>query len=318
MPLRIAAIIDPIATLTPHHDTTLRLLESAGRRGHCIYVTEPGGLTVRDGTLHLTLQEVRIDQGTPARPRLPFYALRGRPVTVSSREVDLVLMRKDPPVDARYLHALWMLDYCEAPVINDPEGIRAASEKLFALRFPDLIPPTVVTSRREDLDAFCREQGGKIVLKPIDGFAGRGVYLWRLEGDNRGVIWEEMTERGTRPVMAQRYLPAVKKGDKRILVWLGQPIGAVNRVAGRGEVRSNLAAGGRAVKSSVTKQERAMVEQLAPFLIEQGLFFAGLDVIGGYLTEVNVTSPTCLVELEKFSGISFSDRIVRDWEETLG
>jgi glutathione synthase len=237
---------------------------------------------------------------------------------MASGDFDLVLMRKDPPVDQRYLHALWMLDHCDAPVINEPEGLRSASEKLFALQFPDWIPPTIVTSRREELDSFCREQGGRIVLKPIDGFAGRGVYAWSLKEANRGVIWEEMTERGTRPVLAQRFLPEVKRGDKRILVWNGRALGAVNREAKSGEVRSNLAAGGTAVKSSITAREHEMVEALAPYLIDHGLYFVGLDVIGGYLTEVNVTSPTCLVELESFTGIRHSEQMVRDWDEVLG
>ncbi len=315
--MKLAAIIDPLELLTPFHDTTVCILEAAARLGHRTFVTEIGGLTLNNGVLRFHAQEVIVAQGTRSKPRRPFYRLKGKPVDVSSGEFDLVLMRKDPPVDPRYLHALWMLDHCEAPVINEPEGIRAASEKLFALQFPDWIPPTVVTSRREELDSFCKDQGGKIVLKPIDGFAGRGVYVWSLNEANRGVIWEEMTERGTRPVLAQRFLPEVKKGDKRILVWNGEILGAVNRVAKSGEVRSNLAAGGTAVKSSVTARERELVEAMAPYLIDHGLYFVGLDVIGGYLTEVNVTSPTCLVELETFTGVKHSERMVRDWAEVL-
>lgn len=316
-PLKIAAIIDPLHSLTPFHDTTLCLLETAARMGHRTFVSEIGGLSLKKSSLQLTVQETLIRQGTPSRPLRPFFELRGRPATAGSGDFDLILMRKDPPVNTRYLQALWMLDFSDAPVINEPEGIRAASEKLFALRFPDLIPPTIVTSRREELDGFCREQGGQIVLKPIDGFAGRGVFSWSLTDPNRGVIWEEMTDRGTRPVIAQRFLPEVRKGDKRILLWNGQILGAVNRIARRGEVRSNLAAGGTAIRTTVTARERELAEVIIPHLLDLGLLFVGLDVIGGYLTEVNVTSPTCLVELEEFSGVRHSESVVNDWAEVL-
>ncbi|MCW5827905.1 MAG: glutathione synthase [Deltaproteobacteria bacterium] len=316
--LIIAAIIDPVHTLVPFHDTTLQLLETASRMGHRTLVCETGGLSLQGPELKLCLTEVVIRQGTRTRPETSFWKVRGKPVTVRSSEVDVILMRKDPPVDQQYFQALWMLDYSRAPVINEPEGIRAASEKLFALNFADWMPPTLVTARRDDIDAFCREQGGRIVLKPLDGFAGRSVYIWDLKGENHGVIWEEITRRGTRPVMAQRFLPAVKKGDKRILLWNGIPLGAINRVASRGEARSNLAAGGKAEPARITPRERELIDALAPSLLEHGLFFVGLDVIGGYLTEINVTSPTGLVELEAFSGVSHSGKILAELADILG
>jgi glutathione synthase len=203
-------------------------------------------------------------------------------------------MRKDPPVDVTYLHATWILEQARGKtlLVNDPRGLRELNEHLAVLRFPELTPPTLVTRDTARLASFQREQGGAIVVKPVDGFGGLGVFVVRDGDPNASSIYETSTGAGTRWTMAQKYLPEAVDGDKRILLFDGEPLGAVLRVPGRNEARGNLHVGGRAVKTTIDADDRAIIAAIAPTLRAHGQLLVGIDVIGGRLTEINITSPT--------------------------
>jgi glutathione synthase len=213
-------------------------------------------------------------------------------------------MRKDPPFDVDYLQATWLLERARGKtlLVNDPRGLRELNEHLCILAFPDLIPPTIVTRDAARLRAFLDEQGGAIVIKPIDGYAGLGVFLVRAGDPNTSSLFETATRAGRTWTMAQRYIPEAVDGDKRVLLADGEPIGAVLRVPARSEARGNLHIGARAEKAEITAEDRVIVRAVAPLLRERGMLFVGLDVIGGRLTEINVTSPTGLRHLDRLQG----------------
>ena len=298
--MRIACILDPIASLKEGHDTSLAVLREAAARGHEVHVCELGDLSVSGGRLFLRTRglDKKIDEAQR-----------------ESSHFNLLFMRKDPPVDRAYLQATYMLDASAAPVWNSPRGLREASEKFFALRFPELIPPTIITQQRKYFEEFLAEMGGVMVVKPVDGYAGKGVFLVKDGDPNRGAILEAATSEWRYPAMAQRYLPEIKDGDKRVLILNGEPIGALDRLPKASEFRANMAAGGDTRPGKVTARDNELVAAIAPALEELGLHFVGLDVIGGLITEVNVTSPTCLVEISKFDGVNLAARVVEAWEK---
>ena len=231
---------------------------------------------------------------------------------------DVVFQRKDPPVDAEYVTATQILGLCRrALVLNRPGAILAFNEKLFALHFADLMAETRVTRRIPELVDFLAKVGGDMIVKPLDGKGGEGIF--HLKGNDRNLfsILEQATRFETRWTMAQRYLPAVREGDKRILILDGEPLGGVLRVPREGETRANLHAGGRALRTALDADDRRIVERLAPVLRREGLFLVGIDVIGGYLTEVNVTSPTGLQEIDTLEGVRLEARVLDAVEERL-
>ena len=302
--------MDPLASVNARTDTTYALMRSACQRGHSVWFAE--------------LTSLELQQGTPW--------IRARPVDVPGqdgassswlgpdtwREVSsfpITWLRKDPPFDLRYVEATWILDSVDAArcrVLNDPSGVRAANEKLYALRFPELCPPTLVSADSSRLRAFI-EHHGEVVLKPLDAAGGEGIlFAWR---GMRGLsaLLEKATWKGAR-CEAQAYLPESEAGDKRILLLEGEPLGAVLRIHGPGEERNNLHLGGRAEPSTLGPEDRRIVERIAPALKRDGLVLVGLDVIGGHLTEVNVTSPTCIQELERFDRSDPARKVI-EWCE---
>jgi glutathione synthase len=215
-------------------------------------------------------------------------------VSIPLEAFDVVLMRKDPPVDTAYLHATWILEQARGKtlLVNDPRGLRELNEHLAVLRFPDLTPPTIVTRSADKLREFQAAQGGAIVVKPVDGYGGLGIFVVRKGDPNASSILETSTGAGTRWTLAQKYLPEAVEGDKRIVLVDGEPVGAVLRVPAEAEARGNLHVGGRAVRTDLDARDRAIVAAVAPFLRDHGQILVGLDVIGGMLTELNITSPT--------------------------
>jgi len=305
MGLAVAIQMDPIDTINIDADSTFALALEAQRRGHALYHYLPQALTLRDGRL---------------------YA-RGRPLEVFRRHgnhhgfgaveerdlagFDVVLMRQDPPFDMAYITATHLLELLpeEGPlVVNDPASVRNAPEKLFVLRFKELMPPTLLSLDREAIDAF-RQEHGEIVLKPLFGNGGAGVFHLRPGDDNLGSLLEMYASVYREPVMVQRYLPEVRQGDKRIILVEGEPVGAVNRVPPEGEARANLHVGGRAQKTALTPREREICAAIGPSLRAQGLIFVGIDVIGDYMTEINVTSPTGLQEIARLDGVDLATNI---------
>jgi glutathione synthase len=304
--LTFAFVMDPIGSIDIRVDTTFVLMLESQRRGHRVLYVEPSDLGV--GERGLT---ARVRQLTLRREIGRHYEL-GAPETVALDDVaDVVFQRKDPPVDADYVVTTQMLTLCKrALVLNRPEGILAANEKLYALRFPELMPVTRVTRSIPELRSFLDELGGEMIVKPLDGRGGEGIFHVAKGDRNLVSILEQSTRFGTRPVMGQQYLPKVREGDKRILLVDGEPIGALLRVPPAHEHRANLHVGGRAAKTFLDADDRKIVEALTPSLRRDGLFFVGIDVIGGRLTEVNVTSPTGVQEIDALENASLEALVI--------
>jgi glutathione synthase len=305
-PLSIAFVMDPIAAIDIRVDTTFALMLEAQRRGHRVLYVDPGDLAVDAGRVIARVAPVTL------RREMGRHVDLGDSHALSLDDaVDLVLQRKDPPVDSAYVIATQILSLCRrALVLNRPSGVLAANEKLYALHFADLMPETRVTSSIPQLVDFLAKLGGEMIVKPLDGRGGEGVFHVRNDDRNLFSILEQSTRFGTVRTMAQAYLPAVRTGDKRILLVDGAPIGALLRVPAPGETRANLHVGGKPQAAQLDGDDRRIVERIAPWLARDGLFFVGIDVIGGLLTEINVTSPTGVQEINALDGRSLEAEIV--------
>lgn len=315
MRTRLGVIMDPIASITPHKDTTLAMLLEAQRRDWEIHYMELGSLEIRDGRAFGQTKTLKVFDDS-----MHWFEF-GAADTIALDELDVILMRKDPPFDGEYLYASHILTLAQAAgciVLNDPRGLRDANEKLFTYQFPQCCPPAVVTSNASSIKQFMKEHG-KAVIKPLHGMGGAGIFVIEHGDPNTNVVIETVTELGSRYAIAQRYVPEIKDGDKRILVIDGKAVPyALARIPAEGETRGNIAAGGRGVGVELSERDHWIVEQVAPTLLEHGLVFVGLDVIGDYLTEVNVTSPTCLRELDAIYGLNISADFFDAIERRLG
>jgi glutathione synthase len=304
--VKICVVMDPVERINIDRDTTFVLMLEAQQRGHAIYVADVDDLYVRGGTPHGRYRRLQLARATP------HYKLGEFEVGALS-DFDSVWMRKDPPFDMRFFfatHLLSLIDPSRCFVMNNPKGLREANEKLYALRFPEQIPQTLVTGDMQRLKDFMEEHGGEMIVKPLDGCGGSGVFYVNTQDRNTNAILEAATDNGRRMVMGQRYLPEIRQGDKRIIVLDGEPLGAVLRVPLETETRGNIHVGGQCVKTEVTERDREICEALAPLLQQDGLYFVGLDVIGSYLTEVNVTSPTGIQEINGLNGVRLESRII--------
>jgi glutathione synthase len=298
--LRLAFVMDPLPGIAIDKDTTFAWLLEAQARGHECHFIGPAGLSLWKGEARGLAAPLRVRRVAGDHFLLGDFA--ARPL----RSFDVVFMRKDPPIELEYLYATHVLSHVDPPtrVLNDPHGLRETNEKLYALRFPELVPPTLVTKSMRDVRAFVDAEGGAAVLKPLHASGGSGVVILRADDPNFGALLEMGTLDGQRTVMVQRYLPEAKDGDKRVILIGGEPVGAVLRVpTGKGEHRGNLHVGGRPIRTELTERERAACDALRPRLLAEGLHFVGLDFIGGFLTEVNVTSPTGIQEIAALEGL---------------
>jgi glutathione synthase len=306
-------VMDPIGGLDIEADTTFVLMLEAQRRGHRVFYVDPADLGVVDGR--------PVARGHPVtlRREAGRHCDLGPPRTlVLDDDADLVWQRVDPPVDSEYVTATQILGLCHrARVLNRPAGILAANEKLYACAFPDLMAETLVTREIPRLVDFMAKLGGEMIVKPLGGKGGEGIFHVGHDDRNLFSILEQSTAFQTRRVMAQRYLPDVRRGDKRILLVDGEPIGALLRVPSERETRSNLHVGGRPERTHLDDVDRRIVGRLAPALRRDGLFFVGIDVIGGCLTEVNVTSPTGVQEINRLEETRLEERILDGAERLL-
>jgi len=295
MSIKLGIVMDPIGSINAHKDSSLAMLLAAGKRGWELYYMEQGDLFLEAGRCHslLTHLEVRDDEND-------WYTLSDKR-TAPLDELDVILMRKDPPVDMEFIYTTFLLQRAEAHgamVVNNPGAIRNANEKLYTAWFPQCSPPTRVSRQINRLKEFLDEHGD-IIVKPLDGMGGASVFRVQKNDPNLNVILETITGNGTTSAMAQRYIPEITAGDKRILMIDGEPFPhALARIPTGGETRGNLAAGGRGEGVDLSMRDRWICEQVGPTLRERGLMFVGLDIIGDYLTEINVTSPTCIRELD--------------------
>ncbi len=315
MPMKssIAVVMDPIETIKTAKDTTFAMMLEAQRRGHALFYIVPGSLSLRQGKSFATLIDIKV------KDDIYHYVSFGNPAECSLAEMDVILMRKDPPVDAQFIHDTQILSIAESEgvlVVNRPQGLRDFNEKLAALLFPQCCPETLVSRNVTQFKEFI-ETHGEVVAKPLDGMGGKSIFRIRAGDSNINVILETLTEGGTL-ALVQKYIPEIKSGDKRILLVDGEPIPfALARIPQGSEFRGNLAAGGRGEGRPLTDRDREIAAEVGPWLKQNGMLFVGLDVIGDYLTEINVTSPTCVRELDAQFGLNIAGKLFDAIERRL-
>lgn len=302
MSLKVAVQMDPIEGINIEGDTTFLMMEQAQARGHSLFVYTPDRLSMEDGRVYARGRDVRVKRLKGDHAEFGDWALR------DLSEFDVILLRQDPPFDMAYITSTHLLDvvHPKTLVVNNPTEVRNAPEKLFVTGFPGVQPPTLIAWEKEAIYDF-RARHGDIVLKPLYGGGGSGVVRLLATDPNLDAILDLHHMIGREPVIAQKFIPAVSKGDKRILLVDGEPVGAINRVPEEGQVRSNLAVGGRAEPTELTARDKELCDIIGPELKRRGLMFVGIDVIGDYLTEINVTSPTGAMALKRFNGVDAAD-----------
>jgi len=312
MKLKMAFIMDPIHTINIEKDTTFVFMLEAQERGHEVWYAELKDIFVKAGTTWGNVSEITVKKDSD------FYQI-GRNETVSLESFQVVWMRKDPPFNLEYIYATYFLsliDPTSTLVINDPKGIRESNEKLYSLYFPRVIPPSLVAKDLNILNSFLEDVGGEIVVKPLDGYGGEGVFYVKKGDRNADVIMESITELGNRYVLAQKFIEEVEIGDKRIIILNGEPLGAVLRVSKPGgEFRCNFHSGGTPNKTELEERDLEICNTIAPRLREDGLYFVGIDVVGGFLTEINTTSPTGVQEINRLNGTKLEAQVIDFVEE---
>lgn len=304
MPMNVAFQMDPIGPIDIDADSTFRIAEEAQKRGHSLYYYTPDKLAYREGRVTA--------RGWPLivrREKGNHFSL-GDETEIDLRDMDVVWLRQDPPFDMGYITTTHILDmvHPQTLVVNDPFWVRNYPEKLLVLAFPDLTPPTMIARDLETLKTF-RADHGDVILKPLYGNGGAGVFKLKAGDSNLASLHELFSGINREPLIMQKFLPAVSKGDKRVILVDGEPVGAINRVPAAGETRSNMHVGGRPEKVALTDRDRDICAAIGPLLREKGQVFVGIDVIGDWLTEINVTSPTGIQELERFDGTNVAEKI---------
>ncbi|WP_049722789.1 glutathione synthase [Gilvimarinus polysaccharolyticus] len=314
MSLTLGIVMDPIASITYYKDTSLALLLAAQERGWKLVYMVPEDLYLERETARANAHPLTVYNNADH-----WYDLA--PATdIALGELDVILMRKDPPFDTEYIYSTYILEAAErqgALVANNPRSLRDCNEKIFATHFPQCCPPMIVSARMAQLKSFHKEHGD-VIFKPLDGMGGSSIFRCKQDDPNVGVILETLTGHGKHLTMAQKFIPEISNGDKRILVVAGEPVPyALARIPAEGETRGNLAAGGRGVAQPLTERDYWIVSQVAEQLKARGLYFVGLDVIGDYLTEINVTSPTCVREIDAAYDTRIGERLMLALEAEL-
>ena len=314
MSYRLGVIMDPIDQINFKKDSTLAMLIAAKEAGWQLHYIHSNNLYLKNGSLRIQAQPLDVFMDSEC-----WYHL-GAEIDAEAENFDVLLMRKDPPFDNEYLYATYLLEQAEKQgvlVVNNPQSLRDCNEKLFAVQFPHCCPPHVVTRKADIIRAFCKEHDD-IILKPLDGMGGASVFRHRRGDPNLSVILETLTQHQTQQIMVQKYLPEIIEGDKRILLINGKPIPyALARIPSQGETRGNLAAGGRGEGRPLTDRDYWICEQIAPTLLERKLYFVGIDVIGSFLTEINITSPTCIRELNEQFNLNIGLMLMEELEAIL-
>lgn len=314
MTYSVGFVMDPISSVKPHKDTSFAMMLEAQKRGATIYYMEQSDMYLDNGKAMASVRKVTVrDQATD------FYDLSPRE-TLALSDINVLMMRKDPPFDSEFLYATQMLSLAEAEgslVVNNPQALRDYNEKLFTSWFPELIPATLVT-RNPQLVRDFHAKHEDIICKPLDGMGGASIFRVKPDGNNLGVIIETLTKNGTQQMMVQEYLPAIKEGDKRVLIVDGEVMPyCLARLPTKGETRGNLAAGGTGRPQAISESDRALAEAIAPVLKKNRIIFVGLDVIGDRITEINITSPTCVREIEAHFDISIMGKLFDAIESKL-
>ncbi len=302
--MKVAIQMDHIETVDVDADSTFVLALEAQERGHRLFHYLPERLSFADGRLTARAEPLEV-----RRKKGGHYTL-GKTETVDLGDMDVVLMRQDPPFDMAYITTTHLLEHIHPKtlVVNDPAEVRNAPEKLYVARFPDLMPPTLISSDRGQIVAF-RKKHKDIILKPLYGNGGAGVFHVTPDNENLSALLEMFTEFYREPIIAQKYLPEVRDGDKRIILIEGEAVGVINRIPAEGETRANMHVGATPVKDTMSRRDHEICEAIGPALRDLGMVFVGIDVIGEYLTEINVTSPTGIQEIDRFDGVNLEARI---------
>jgi len=303
--MNILFLMDPWEDINPKKDTTLLLMQGAQRRNHRVFYLPEGGITFNQGKFEFAVEELSLTE-TQESPIRSISSER-----LSEADVDCIFIRTDPPFDAPYLTSTWLLDLLpkRIKIMNSPNGIRTVNEKLWATQFSDLIPPTLITRDMPMMRDFLRAHKD-IIIKPTNQYGGQSIFKVAESDANANVIFETVSHEGNIEVICQSYIPEATTGDKRILVLDGKPLGTVLRVHTKDDFRNNFFAGGHAHKTTITKRDQEIIDKLAPSLKKLGLSFVGIDIIGDYLIEVNVTSPTCMKEMNELNGTSLEDDVI--------
>ncbi len=310
--MRFVFVMDPVSTVIVDEDTSFALMLEAQSRGHHVDHCMPSDVGLRGQQVIARVRRATM-QRDPAAP-----IVLGEPEDLDLAEVDAVFIRKDPPFTDAYLWLTLVLDHLEGHtlVVNSPRGLREANEKLYAHHFPQIVPPTIMTSHKDEIVRFLSDVGGKAVIKPIDGHGGEGIFVLAAGDTNLNGLIEAVTHLGRRNAIVQALLPQVyDQGDKRILLVDGELLGVVGRMPSKGDIRSNVHVGGSATPAVVDAADRVIIETIRPRLIADGLFFVGLDVIGGRLIEVNVTSPTLIQQMSRITGENLAATVIDRLEE---
>lgn len=298
--------MDPIQSIKPQKDSSFAILLEAQRRKYQLYYIEANDLFIEAGHAKalVTRLEVRDEQQN-------WFTLSNEKI-IELQELDIIFMRKDPPFNMEYIYLTYILELAEQQgvrIINKPQSLRDANEKIFATHFPTLIPPHLVSKQKNKILKFI-QQNRDVILKPIDGMGGQQIFLTHHNDVNQDVIIDSLTQFGSQTIMAQQFIPEIREGDKRILLINGEPVPyALNRIPGQNSIRGNMAAGGKAIGIDLTQRDRDICLQLKPILQQKGLFLVGIDIIGDYLTEINVTSPTGIRQLDQQYGINIAGMI---------
>ncbi|MDA0218385.1 MAG: glutathione synthase [Proteobacteria bacterium] len=298
MALSVAVQMDPVQGIDIDADTTFVMALEAQERGHAVYFYTTRDLIFREGRVLAYTRPMFL------RRKKGDHVTLGNPALMDLQEMDVVLMRQDPPFDMAYITATHLLEKIHPAtlVVNDPAEVRNAPEKIFVTQFEGVMPPTLIASSAQAIRDF-REEHQDIIVKPLYGNGGAGVFHITPGDENLGALLEMFTQMFREPVIVQKYVPAVREGDKRIILIDGEPVGAINRIPAAGESRSNMHVGGRPVASTLTQREREICDTIGPELARRGMLLVGIDVIGGFLTEINVTSPTGIQEINRFDGV---------------
>lgn len=307
MSIKLGVVMDPISQIAFKKDTSLALMFAAQQKGCELYYMEQADLSIQNGVAMGRMAPV-----TVAMDENNWYQM-GEFQQAPLSDLNIILMRKDPPFDSEFIYSTYILERAEEAgvlIANKPQSLRDCNEKVFATAFPDLMTPTLVSRSAELLKAFHQEHGD-VIFKPLDGMGGSSIFRLKQDDPNVSVIIETLTDHGQQQIMAQRFIPEIVDGDKRILMIDGEPVPyTLARIPAKGETRGNLAAGGSGVTQPLSDENRAIAEKIGPTLKEKGLYFVGLDVIGNSLTEINVTSPTCVREISRDSGIDVAGLLI--------
>ena len=313
-PIKLGIVMDPISKVKVAKDSSMAMMLEAQKRGYEIYYMEMSDLYLDQGQARASTQKVKVFDDTNH-----WYELSD-PQDIALSELDAILMRKDPPFDTEFIYATYMLERAEVEgtlIVNKPQSLRDCNEKLFTAWFADLTPRTLVTRSDKQIRAFHQEQKD-IIIKPLDGMGGSSIFRIKEDDANVGVIIETLTNHGQQYAMVQEYMPEIVDGDKRILIVNGEPMPyCLARIPAQGETRGNLAAGGRGVARPLSPSDKLIADTIAPELKKRGLYFVGLDVIGDKVTEINVTSPTCIREIEAAYPINISGKLMDAIEENI-